>query len=126
MKITEIANKIVKLSKHSITVKDEQNKTRGVVRGVTPFKELRPAEQMKYWKQLRECGLWCSEFMNCFIICDGEAYYLHNLKAIEDYKKYFEQLGYENDRKKYEQRLEIAEKVKQFATVIPCYLLTAG
>ena len=123
MKITEIANKAVKLSKHSITVKDEQGKTRGVVRDVTPFKELRTAEQMKHWKQLRECGLWCSGFMDYFIICDGEPYYLHNLKAIEDYKKYFEQLGYENDRKKYEQRLEIAEKVKQFATVISCYLL---
>lgn len=123
MKITEIANKIVKLSKHSITVKDEQNKTRGVVRGVTPFKELRPAEQLKYWKQLCECELWCSGFMDCFIICDGEVYYLHNLKAIEDYKKYFEQLGYENDRKTYELRLKIAEKVKEFATVIPCYLL---
>lgn len=123
MKITDITNKTIKLSKHSITVKDEQDKTRGVVRGVTPFKELRTAEQMKYWKQLRECGLWGSEFMDGFIICDGEPYYLHNLKVIVDYKKYFEQLGYENDRKKYEQQLEIAEKVKEFATVIPCYLL---
>ncbi len=100
MKITDITNKTIKLSKHSITVKDEQNKTRGVVRDVTPFKELRPAEQLKYWKQLRECGLWGSEFMDYFIICDEEPYYLHNLKAIENYKKYFEWLGYENDRKK--------------------------
>ena len=123
MKITDLTNKTIKLSKHSITVKDEQGKTRGVVRGVTPFKELRIAEQMKYWKQLRECGLWNSGFMGCFIICDGEPYYLHNLKAIEDYKKYFEQLGYESDRKKYEQQLEIAEKAKDFATVIPCYMI---
>ena len=50
MKIADIQNKRVKISSHSITVKDERDKTCGVVRDVKPYRELRPAEQMEYFK----------------------------------------------------------------------------
>ena len=43
MKIADIQNKRVKISSHSITVKDERDKTCGVVRDVKPYRELRPA-----------------------------------------------------------------------------------
>ena len=70
MKIADIQNKRVKISSHSITVKDERDKTCGVVRDVKPYRELRPAEQMDYFKKLKECGIWGdSELMQYFIIC---------------------------------------------------------
>lgn len=56
MNIKDIENKRVKLSSHSITVKDEYGKTCGVVRDVKPFKELRPIEAMRYYSKLRDFG----------------------------------------------------------------------
>lgn len=43
MQIFEIQNKRVKISSHSLTVKDEGGKTCGIVRDVKPHRELRPA-----------------------------------------------------------------------------------
>lgn len=125
MKIEEIINKRVKVSSHSITVKDDRDKTCGVVRDVKPYRELRPAEQMDYFKKLKERGIWGdSEFMQYFIICDGKPYYLHNLRPVETYEKMFKGVeGWESEERIYNARIQAAEKMATMATVIPCYVM---
>lgn len=125
MKIADIQNKRVKISSHSITVKDERDKTCGVVRDVKPYRELRPAEQMDYFKKLKECGIWGdSELMQCFIICDGKPYYLHNLRPVETYEKIFKGVeGWESEERRYNTIMQAAEKMATMATVIPCYVM---
>lgn len=125
MKIEEIKNKRVKINSHSITVKNDDDKTCGVVRDVKPFKELRPADSMKYHKALREFGIFGdSDLLKCFVICDGEPYYLHNLKPLETYERLFKgKDGWENEERRYNERKQAAEKVAAIATVIPCYVM---
>lgn len=73
----------------------------GVVRDVKPFKELRPAVGMKYFPKLRELGVFSnSELRKCFVLCDGEPYFLHNLRPIETYEKLFKgEEGWESEEK---------------------------
>ena len=125
MDISEIENKMIKINSHSITVKNEQGKTCGIVNNIKPFKELRPSDGMKYFKLLRECGLWGnSDLIKYFIVYDGEPYYLHNLKPLETYERLFSgKDGFENEEKRYNERKQIADKVAAFATVIPCYVI---
>lgn len=125
MKITEIANKKVKISSHSITVKNGDDKTCGVVRDVKPFKELRPADGMKYFPKLRELGVFGnSELLKCFVLCDGEPYFLHNLRPLETYEKLFKgKEGWESEERKYNERKQAAERMAEIATVIPCYVI---
>lgn len=127
MKITELENKHIKIGKTSITVfTPETGKTCGVVRNICKFTDLRGNRQVDYFKQLREAGAWGSGIngiIDSVIIADGQLYYLHNIKAIEDYNRYF--AGCESfgaDKECYEKRLEIADKMQQYAKVIPCYI----
>lgn len=125
MKITEIENKRVKISPHSITVKDEYDKTCGVVKNIRPFQDLRPADGMKYFHKLRDIGIFGnSGLLKFFVISDGDLYYLHNLKPLETYEKLFKgKDGFENEERRYNERKQIAEKVAEIATVIPCYVI---
>lgn len=127
MEITALENKHIKIGKTSITVKNpETGKTGGVVRNICKFRDLQPNRQIDYFGAIRRAGAWGSRIdgiIDCVIISDNQLYYLHNLKPIEVYNKYFANCeGFENDRKIFEERLQIAENMKQIATVIPCYV----
>lgn len=58
MKIEEIEGCRIKIGKTSITIKDENDKTRGIVQNIRKFSDLRSNIQMDYFKQLREAGVW--------------------------------------------------------------------
>lgn len=127
MKITELENKHVKIGKTSITVKNpETGKTCGVVRNIWKFKDLPPNRQIDYFGAISRAGVWGSRIdgiIDCVIISDNQLCYLHNLNPIEFYNKYISNREeFESDRKGYEERLQIAENMKQIATVIPCYV----
>lgn len=124
MDISGIAAKTIKLSAHSITLKDEDGKTIGIVRNIVPYTELRTSEQMKYWRKLREYSMLDPECLKRLIMHDGELYYLHNLKPLEFYEKYCQgREGFECERDYYEKRKAFADKIVEIATVIPCYIL---
>lgn len=123
MKITDISGQRVKIGKTSITVKDANDKTRGIVNCVTVFKNAAPREQFNYYSRLRKIE---NIEHDKVIICDGELYYLHNLKPIEFYEKYIagnECDAYKHDTKRYIERKQIAEDAAQYMIVIPCYIL---
>lgn len=127
MEITALENKHIKIGKTSITVKNpETGKTGGVVRNICKFRDLQPNRQIDYFGAIRRAGAWGSRIdgiIDCVIISDNQLYYLHNLRPIEVYNKYFaNHEGFENDRKAFEERLQISENMKKIATVIPCYV----
>lgn len=57
MKLEEIAGKRVKLSAATITVKDADGKTRGIVRNVRPFKSWSTRESFDHFKALGASGI---------------------------------------------------------------------
>jgi len=127
MKITELENKHIKIGKTSITVfNHETGKTCGIVRNICKFMDLHPNKATNYFRQLRDAGAWGSGIngiIDSVIIADGQLYYLHNIKAIENYNRYFAgHEGFEAEKNCYKQRLEIADKMRQYARVIPCYI----
>lgn len=127
MEIKEIGNKHIKIGKTSITViNTETGKTCGVVRNIRKFADLQPNKQIDYFGKIRNAGAWGSRIdgiIDCVIISDNQLYYLHNLAPIDFYNKYFaDREGFENEKTHFEKRLQIAENMKQIATVIPCYV----
>ena len=127
MLISELENKHIKIGKTSITViNTETDKTCGVVRNICKFKDLQANKQINYSKALRSAGLWgcgIDGVIDAVIIAENQLYYLHNLKPIETYNKYFADAeGWEMEAEHHKKRLEIAENMRQFATVINCYI----
>ncbi len=127
MEITEIKDKHVKIGKTSITVKNlETGKTCGVVRSICKFKDLQSNKQIDYFKKLRAAGVWGSRIdglLDCVIVVDNQLYYLHNLNPINTYNKYFaDHEGFEDEKSRHDERLRIAENMKQISMVIPCYV----
>lgn len=127
MTISELENKHIKIGKTSITViNTETDKTCGVVRNICKFKDLQANKQINYTKALRSAGLWgcgIDGVIDAVIIAENQLYYLHNLKPIETYNKYFADAeGWEAEKTRAEKRLEIAENMRQHATVIDCYI----
>ncbi len=127
MEITKIEGKHVKIGKTSITVKNPKTgKTSGVVKNICKFLNLQPNKKLDYFKKIREVGVWGSRIdvlLDCVIIVDNHIYYLHNLNPINIYNKYFAgHEGFENEQSHCDERLRIAENMKQISTVIPCYV----
>lgn len=127
MEIKEIENKHIKIGKTSITViNTETGKTCGVVRNIWKFTDLQPNKQIDYFGKLCKSGIWGSRIdgiIDCVIVSNNQLYYLHNLNPIDFYNKYFaDREGFENEKTHFEKRLQIAENMKEIATVIPCYV----
>lgn len=120
-----IKNQRVKISPRSITIKTEDGKTAGVVRNTCKFKELQINKQMEFFKILKASGIWGSGFMDGVVFHDGKLYYLHNLKPLEVYERYFasDPAAWEEETRRYNERKAAAEKMTQYCTVIPCYIM---
>lgn len=124
MKISDIKNRKIKLSIHSITVKDDNGKTIGVVKNLTPWSELRTSEQIKYFRWLSEQGLFKPEYLKRLIMCDGSLYYLYDLNNLKMYERYFcGKEGFEREQANYEQYKEKVQKIAEIANVVSCYMV---
>lgn len=123
MKIEDLAGQDIKICKSSITVKDEYGKTKGVVTNIHKFKDLRPNIQIDYFKQLKECGIWGSNFdgmVDCVVFDGKDAYYLNNMQPITNYETYWADADMPNEKARYEKRKEIAKAATKYFTVIDC------
>lgn len=119
MNINEINNHRVKLSPRSITIKDDSNKTRGVVRAVC-FKECKPNLQIEVFKIARSVEADLSNFY----YSDNKWWYIHNKCWDANYFKYFEGRDPLMDIK-YQRRQEIYKILCAEPTieVIECYIV---
>lgn len=128
MKINDINNKKVKIGVTSITVKDDNDKTCGVVRNISRFKDLSPRMAQPLWKKLRECGLWGTKYMENVVVCDGQLCYLHNLKADKFYHDIKEILTdcemLEDETKRFDYRQDVKNRAEANGIkVMSCYLM---
>lgn len=115
MEIMGIKNQYVRLSKGSITVKDENGKTKGLVRGLTRFLDLQTNKRIDYFKLLRNSGVWGNKKIdmdNCYIL-DGAVYLIRNMNS---YKYYTEE-----EKEKYDTMYQNIENYG--VIVIPCYFV---
>lgn len=109
MKIEEAKNKMVKIAARSLTIKDENGKTAGVVTNATRFVNLPLREQVNFSGAVRASGFWGKK--SNLIACNGKLYYLYNLCRL-----------------KYADDAEVAElestkeQAAKYFEVIPCYL----
>lgn len=115
MEIMGIKNQYVRLSKGSITVKGENGKTKGLVRGLTRFLDLRTNKRIDYFKLLRNSGVWGNKKIdmdNCYIL-DGAVYLIRNMNS---YKYYTEE-----EKEKYD---TMYQNIASYGImVIPCYFV---
>ena len=82
-KIQDCNGEIVVVSARSITIKDENDKTRGLVRNVDNFYNLAPNKQFSLARMIEQAGLSRDKyfgFCNEILIVDGELYVL-----VDDY-----------------------------------------
>ena len=123
MTITELENKRVKLSAGTITVKDEANKTRGMVRGIRQFAGAAPCVQSTHFKALKTSGIWGLEnsILNRVYIVDNKLYLLRDLGYEDRYNRYFAGRGFEADDKRFNMLQRVYQNAeKEGITVIPC------
>ena len=115
MKIMDIKNQYVKLSKGSITVKGENGKTKGLVRGLTRFLDLQANKQIDYYKLLKNSCVWGNnkiDMNNCYIL-DNTVYLIRNMNSYPYYN--------EEEKKCFD---DMYNKISEYGiVVIPCYFV---
>lgn len=103
--IKDCIGKKVKISKSSITIKDDNNKTCGVVRNITILYDLQANRQMEYYKKIRKLGLHGKISIKDCIIVDGVMYVFRNIKS----KLWHEKYGFISEEEK--QKAEETETI---------------
>ena len=94
--IKDCMNRKVKISKGSITIKNDEDKTCGVVRNICSLYDLQANRQMDYYRKLNNIGLHGKISICDCIISDGTMYIFRNIKS----KLYHEKYGYFDDYEK--------------------------
>ena len=97
--MAEIKNcimKNVKISKNSITIKDDAGKTCGVVRDIVSLYDMQANKQIEYFKKLKNAGLHGKISLKNCIISDGVMYVFRNIKS----KLWYEKYGFFSDEEK--------------------------
>ena len=108
--IKECIGKNIKISKNSITIKDNNNKTCGVVRNIISLYDMQPNKQYDYYKKLKQIGLHGKISIKDIIVKDNTMYAFRNIKSKLHHQKY----GYfseseERKEKEQDQYFEIAQ-----------------
>lgn len=102
--IKDCIGKKVKISKGSITIKDDKGKTCGVVQNIWKIKDIQANKQINYFHILRNVGAWGNENfdINTCIVKDGKMYVFRNMKIIQFHEKH----GYfsEDEKQKAEEQ----------------------
>lgn len=90
MEILECRGKDIKISKGSITVKNTDGKTCGIVRDIKHFHDIQTNKQAEYFHLLRSAGLWGNSKIDLknVILSDGKLYLFRNTHGLESLKKF--------------------------------------
>lgn len=112
----------VKISKNSITIKNEDGKTCGLVRNIISLYDLQANKQIEHYGKLRKLGLHGKISTKECIIADNTLYVFRNIKS----KLFHEQYGYitEEEKQKAEATEELYNTIKANGiSVIECIIL---
>lgn len=128
MDIRDIKGKIVKIGKTSITVKDENNKTRGIVKNILLFEDAPPRISYQFSKIIKEVGIWGNQkLIKNTIICEKELYLLKDTRRLSRWLDMTEKVEWikDDDMTEYEREMAIYEKAQKAGiNVIECELLS--
>lgn len=91
--IKECVNQKVKINSRNITIKDEKDKTCGVVRNIISLYDLQVNKQMDYCKKIHDIGIWGKISIKDCIISNDTMYIFRNIKS----KLFHEKYGYISD-----------------------------
>lgn len=127
MKVVDLEGKRIYISQNSITVKDENDKTRGIVRNIKTRSSLQSRELFDWSTKFKKLGL---DLMNRYIvkgllIVDGEAYYLHDLGYDDSYTTYWAPRPelFEREVQKYQEEHELMGRISAAGIpIVNCYI----
>lgn len=96
--IKECIGRNVKISKCSITIKDDNGKTRGIVQNIQKFNDVQFNKSMDYFRILKNTGAWQSRDFNVdtCIVKDAKMYVFRNMNTVRFQEKY----GYFSEEEK--------------------------
>ena len=82
MKITELNGQLAKISRSSITVKDDTGKTKGVI---TRCYELAPRDSSDIWCKVRKAvGVKATSYINEMRKINNDIWYLYNINVPDE------------------------------------------
>lgn len=89
MEITKINGEEIKIGKTSITVKDDNGKTKGVIKNCNVINNLLPPRTLfEVAYKLRKKNIKVMDFYNRLVAVDGNYYFLYNLRKNDFVEKY--------------------------------------
>ncbi len=99
MKPEDLTGKIISISKNSITVKDENDKTRGVVRNISCMKDMQANKLFDASNKLRKMGIDRAEVMNIIKFLfpyENEFYFFADNHFIKEERELFKKHLFRN------------------------------
>lgn len=127
MNIVDVQGKMVRIGKTSITVKDENNKTRGVVKNICTWETLPPRRRFNFHKLISQSGIWGNEYLVKNLIFDeNEMFLLKDMNRLEKWKDIIDHCDWTREEKmqKYHAEMQIYEKATEFGVhVLDVYLV---
>lgn len=94
--IKECAGQNVKISKSSITIKDGNGKTRGVVRNIISVQDMQLNKQTDYFHLFKKLNVWGKISLSNCIVKNGKLFVFRNMKS----KMFHDKYGYFSDYEK--------------------------
>lgn len=124
MKINEISGKMVKIGKTSLTVKDEQGKTRGIVKGIKAVSSFVLRDELDF---KHKTGLGPSFLKKC-VNDRGEWFYLYDMGHEERVLGLIERMSakgydYSDEQKTLDKMRNDRDLACSKIKVIDCYIL---
>lgn len=86
--IKDCIGNYVKISKNSITIKSEDEKTCGIVNNITSLYDLQANKQIQYYHKIRKLGLHGKISIKDCIIYENKLYVFRNIKSKIWHEKY--------------------------------------
>lgn len=125
MEVGELRNRKIIIGKTSITCKDDNGKTCGIVRNIKAWRTLSARELLDFYQIVGLSGIRKAGLCDNLIVDGKQLYYFHDLKPIEFYENYFDgKIENEHEKEHYNIRKRIAENAKEYnIIVIPCYIV---
>lgn len=126
MTTQELNGANVKLSRSTITVKGENGKTQGMIRGLRRYKDTPNNVQFELFKILKKSGIWGNNAasLDCLYLDGNRLFYLYNTQPDEHYIKY-NLSQFDEDKKRYEARQKLLKDLEECKeiSVVRCIIL---
>ena len=120
----DLVGRNVKIGKSTITIKDGDNKTRGIVRGVAKLGDVQLSQSLEFWHTLKKIGVYNTLGAKCFFVKDGFLYAIRSTNSDKYREAIMERDGFEDDKKVWAEQAEACKKLEENGIpVIECRVL---